>query len=115
MQYLVRFYQGKPHVIAHLVHRVDGIEGALCSHIPNPAAGEQSRNGRWDLTELLPPDVRICHVCQKLKRKLDNPLPARVEAELEKLALWDVRAADLQRQKMLAHYRQQQLQKAKKV
>ncbi len=108
MSYLVRFYQQQPHPIAHRVHKINGVESALCSQMPRPAAGDMTRNGRWELRETLPPNVRICHICQRIKQKLDNPLPARVERELEKLAQWDTRAAALQRQKMLIYYRSKQ-------
>jgi hypothetical protein len=110
MSYLVRFYQRKPHPIAHRVHQIGGVIGALCSKTPKPAVGDQTRSGEWELLETLPPEVRICHICQRIKQKLDNPLPERVERDLEKLALWDPRAAALQRQKMLAYYRAKQRQ-----
>lgn len=106
MEYLIRFHRGKPHQVVHHVHKVKGITGALCSPTAQPAAGDETLNGRWELYENLPPEVRICHICHKLKQKQDNPIPERVERELEKLALWDKRAADLQRQKMLNYYRQ---------
>lgn len=109
MSYLVRFYQGQPHRVAHRVHQVNGVEGALCSQTPRPATGDQTRSGEWELVETLPPGVRLCRVCQKIQHKLDNPLPLRVENELERLAFWDPRAAALQRQKMLAYYRDKQL------
>lgn len=112
MSFLIRFYQGKPHAVAHYVHRVNGIEGALCSQVPQPAVGTQSRHGDWVLLETLPPNVRICQICKKIKHKLDNPLPERVEQELEMLARWDPKAAAFQRKKMEAHYRQQQLKKS---
>ena len=112
MSYLIRFYQEKPHSVAHYVHRVNGIEGALCSQIPEPAVGTQSQQGEWVSLESLPPKVRICQICQKVKHKLDNPLPERVEQELAMLARWDPKAAALQREKMEAHYRQQQLKKS---
>ncbi len=105
MEYLVRFRVGKPHTVAHHVHRVKGITGALCSQSPKPAVGSRSQNGAWELTENLPPNVRICFICQRRKQKLDNPIPERIERELEKLALWDSRAAAIQRQKMLDYYR----------
>jgi hypothetical protein len=70
--------------------------------------GDQSLKGTWQRLEVLPPQVRLCTVCQKAQHKLDNPLPARVEQELLLLARWDVKAADLQREKMMAHYRQRQ-------
>ena len=108
MAYLVRFRWRKPHEIAHYVHKVNGVEGALCSATPAPAVGDQNQGGRWELLENLPPHVRLCHLCQKRKQKLENPLPERVERELEKLARWDARAADLQRQKMLDYYRHRQ-------
>ena len=109
MSYLVRFYRETPHPIAHYVHKIDGVTGALCSQTPKPAVGQQSRNGVWELLEALPADVRLCQVCQKIKHKLDNPLPDRVERELKLLALWDPRAAAIQREKMVAFYRQKQL------
>ena len=105
MGYLVRFRLGKPHIVAHHVHKIAGIEGAFCSNTPAPAVGDQSQSGNWELVETLPPQVRICRICAKIKHKLDNPLPPRVESELEKLALWDPRAAAIQREKMLAFYR----------
>ena len=108
MAYLIRFYQGQPHRVAHYVHEVNGVVGALCSRKPKPAVGDQPRSGRWEMVSALPPGVGVCLICQKRKQKLDNPLPARVERELELLARWDVRAADLQREKMLATYRQKQ-------
>ena len=111
MSYLVRFYQRKPHPIAHRVHQIDGVTGALCSQTPKPAVGDRTRSGEWELLETLPPEVRICHICQRIKQKLDNPLPERVERDLAKLAQWDPRAAVLQRQKMLAYYRAKQLQR----
>ncbi len=106
MTYLVRFHRGKPHLVSHHVHKVKGVTGALCSPVPKPADGDETQNGRWELLENLPPGVRVCHICQKIKHRLDNPLPVRVQRELEKLALWDEQAAALQRQKMLAYYRQ---------
>lgn len=109
MSYLVRFYQQKPHPIAHRVHQIDGVTGALCSQTPKPTAGDRTRSGEWELVETLPPGVRICHICQRIKQKLDNPLPERVERDLEKLAFWDPRAAAIQREKMIAFYRQKQL------
>ena len=108
MDYLVRFQQGNWHRVAHYVHEVHGVVGVLCSRKPKPAVGDQPRNGRWELVTALPPDVRVCLRCQKRKQKLDNPLPARVERELALLARWDARAALVQREKMLAHYRQKQ-------
>jgi hypothetical protein len=108
MSYLVRFYQRKPHPIAHRVHQIDGVTGALCSKTPKPAVEDRTRSGAWELLEALPPEVRICHICQRIKQKLDNPLPERVEQDLAKLAQWDLRAEALQRQKMLAYYREKQ-------
>jgi hypothetical protein len=99
---------GKPHQVVHHVHTVNGVTGALCSPAAKPAEGDETLSGYWELLENLPPKVRICLICQKLKQKLDNPIPERVERELEKLALWDARAADLQRQKMLDYYRHRQ-------
>ena len=83
--------------------------GALCSSTPKPAAGDQSRNGQWELLETLPPAVKICQICQRRKHKLDNPLPERVERELKMLARWDAKAAALQREKMMVFYRKKQL------
>ena len=114
MSYLIRFYQGKPHLVAHHVHKVNGIEGALCSQVPQPAVGTQSRHGDWVTLETLPPKVRICQICQKVRHKLDNPLPERVERELEMFARWDPKAAALQREKMEAYYRQQRMRKSKR-
>ena len=111
MAYLIRIYQGKPHQVAHLIHSVNGVQGALCSPTPKPAVGDRSRSGLWEIVETVPPGVRVCRVCQRIKQKLDNPLPARVERELEMLARWDTRAAALQREKMLDHYRKLQLQR----
>ena len=108
MEYLVRFRRGKPHQVVHHVHSVRGVTGALCSPAAEPADGHETLGGRWELLENLPPGVRLCLVCQKLRQKLDNPIPERVERDLEKLALWDKRAADIQRQKMLVFYRRQQ-------
>ncbi|MFZ1395493.1 MAG: hypothetical protein WAS33_01285 [Candidatus Promineifilaceae bacterium] len=108
MTYLVRFRWRKPHEIAHYVHKVNGVEGALCSATPTPADGDKNQGGRWELLENLPPNVRLCHLCQKRKQKLENPLPERVERELEKLALWDPQAAERQRQKMLVLYQAKQ-------
>jgi hypothetical protein len=108
MEYLVRYRGGKPHQVVHHVHTVNGVTGALCSPAAKPAEGDETLSGHWELLENLPPKVRICLICQKLKQKLDNPIPGRVERELEKLALWDKRAADLQRQKMLDTYRRKQ-------
>ncbi len=105
MKYLVRYRLEKPHFIAHLVHETGGVTGALCSYKAKPAVGDRSQSGEWQLVDKIPPEVRLCQRCQKKKDKLDNPLPARVERELEKLALWDPRAAALQREKMLAYYR----------
>lgn len=105
MDYLVRIRLSKPHIIAHFIHEVDGVAGALCSKKPKPAVGDQTQSGTWELVSALPRDVRVCVVCQKRKEKIDNPIPARVEKELERLALWDPRAAEIQREKMLAHYR----------
>ncbi|MAT98683.1 MAG: hypothetical protein CL608_16190 [Anaerolineaceae bacterium] len=113
MEYLVRLRRGKVHLIVHHVHTVNGVTGALCSPTPKPSEGDKTLNGRWELLENLPPKVRICRVCQRLKQKLDNPIPERVERELEKLALWDKRAAALQRQKMLVTYRRQLTQRSK--
>jgi hypothetical protein len=104
MDYLVRFDKGKLHQIAHFVHEVNGISGALCSPQPKPVAGEQTQSGRWELVTAIPPTIKLCLVCQKRKQKLDNPLPARVEKELELLARLDPRAAAFQREKMLAQY-----------
>lgn len=106
MDYLVRFRQGNLHNVAHYVHQKQGVTGALCSQVPKPAVGDQTQSGQWELISALPPGVKICLVCQKRKQKLANPLPARVERDLEKLARWDVRAAAFQREKLLAHYRQ---------
>ncbi len=111
MEYLVRFNLGKPHVVAHYIHKVKGMTGALCSQTPKPAVGTRSQNGVWEITENLPSNVRICFICQKRKQKLDNPIPERVERELEKLALWDSRAAAIQRQKMLDYYRRKNMPK----
>jgi hypothetical protein len=108
MAYLVRFFQGRPHSIGHLVHKIDGVEGALCSQTPKPAVGNRTRSGEWERIEQLPPNTRICQICQRIKQKLDNPLPPRVERDLERLAQWDERAAALQRQKMLTYYREKQ-------
>lgn len=105
MEFLVRFQRGKPHQVVHHVHTVNGVSGALCSPTAQPAVDDETLSGQWELLEKLPLQVRICLICQKLKQKLDNPIPQPVERELEKLALWDERAADLQRQKMLDYYR----------
>jgi len=109
MDYLVRIRLSKPHIIAHFVHEIDGVVGALCSQKPKPAAGNRTQSGVWELVSALPSGVRVCLVCQKRKEKIDNPIPARVEKELERLALWDSRAAEIQRAKMLAYYRKKQL------
>ncbi len=101
--------------MAHWVHKVKGVEGALCSQTPKPAVGDRSRSGEWQLVETLPPQVRVCRVCERIKQKLDNPLPARVERELEMLARWDTRAAAFQREKMLAFYREQQLKRTSRT
>lgn len=111
MTFLIRIYQGKLHQVAHRTHTVNGVEGAQCSPTPKPAVGDRSRGGEWQLVETLPPQVRICRVCERIKQKLDNPLPARVEHELEMMARWDPRAAAFQREKMLAFYRDQQLKR----
>ena len=111
MTFLIRIYQGQPHHVAHRVHRVNGVEGALCSQTPKPAVGDRSQSGVWQLVETLPPKVRICRVCDRIKQKLDNPLPARVEQELEMMARWDARAAAFQREKMLVFYRERQLKR----
>ena len=108
MEYLIRFRRGKPHHVVHHVHTMHGVIGALCSPAAKPAEGDETLSGRWELLENLPPKVRICLICQKVKHKLDNPIPDRVEHELKRLALWDQRAADIQRQKMLAYYRNRQ-------
>lgn len=102
MSYLIRFHQGKPHHVAHYVHAINGIEGALCSQVPEPAVGTQSQQGDWVSLETLSPKVHICQICQKVKHKLDNPLPERVEQELKMPARWDPKAAALQREKMEA-------------
>ena len=70
--------------MVHHVHTVNGVTGALCSPAAKPAAGDETLSGHWELLENLPPKVRICLICQKLKQKLDNPIPERVERELEK-------------------------------
>ncbi|MBP6469264.1 MAG: hypothetical protein KBE23_11625 [Chloroflexi bacterium] len=106
MSYLIRLQQGKTHDIAHYIHEIDGVSGALCSRKPKPAVGDQTHNGIWLTVDELPPAVQICRTCQRIQHKLDNPLPERVERELEKLARWDPRAADRQREKMMAIYRQ---------
>jgi hypothetical protein len=111
MTFLIRIYQGKLHHVAHRMHTVNGVEGALCSQTPKPAVGDRSRSGLWEAVETLPPDVRVCRVCERIKQRLDNPLPARVERELEMMARWDPRAAAFQREKMLAFYREQQLKR----
>jgi hypothetical protein len=108
MDYLVCVRQSKPHHIAHYTHQIDNVVGALCSQKPKPAVGDRTQNGEWDLVSALPKGVRVCLVCQKRKQKLDNPLPARMERELELFARWDPKAAEFQRKKMLAHYREQQ-------
>jgi hypothetical protein len=106
VSYLIRFDQGKPHTIAHYIHEIEGVLGALCSQTPKPAVGDQSRSGTWQRLETLPAQVRLCTICQKVQHKLDNPLPKRVEQELLLLARWDPQAAALQREKMMAQYRQ---------
>ena len=106
MSYLIRFDQGKPHAIAHLIHEIDSVFGALCSQTPKPAIGDESRLGDWQRLEALPPQVRLCATCQKIQHKIENPLPERVEQELQLLARWDPQAAALQRERMMAHYRQ---------
>ncbi len=111
MTYLVRFRLGKPHLVAHHLHQVSGVASALCRQTLMPGLGDPAKSGLWEIAELLPPQVRICRVCERLKHKLDNPLPARVERELELLARWDRRAAALQRKKMLTHYRNEQLKR----
>ena len=108
MDYLVRIRMSKPHIIPHYVHEVAGVTGALCSQIPKPAVGNRTLNGEWELVSALPTGVRVCLVCQRRREKLANPIPARVEKELEKLALWDPRAAAIQREKMLVYYRKKQ-------
>lgn len=113
MSYLVRFDRGRPHHIAHRLHEVQGVAGALCSQIPTPAVGQTSRSGRWEVLEMLPEEVRICHVCAKIQQKLENPLPARAEEELRRLALWDPAAAERQRQRLLAYYREKMRPKRK--
>lgn len=105
MEYLVRSRWRKFHDVAHYVHKVNGVVGALCSSTPSPAVGDINQGGRWELLENLPPNIRLCHLCQKRKQKLENPLPDRMERELQKLALWDQQAAERQRQKMLAIYK----------
>jgi hypothetical protein len=109
MDYLVRIRLNKLHTIAHYVHEIDGVTGALCSQQPKPAVGDRTQGGEWELVDALPKGVRVCLVCQQRKEKIDNPLPARMEKELEKLALWDPKAAAFQREKMLAHYRKEQM------
>ena len=108
MDYLVRYRQGKLHHVAHYVHEIDGVVGALCSRKPKPAVGDQTQSGQWELVSDFPSGTKICLVCKKRKHKLDNPIPARVERELELLARWDLRAEKIQRAKMLAYYRQKQ-------
>ena len=105
MDYLVRLRLGKAHTVAHHVHQVNGVTGALCSTSPKPAEGDESLSGRWEVLYALPKGVRICQVCAKMKQRLDNPLPPKVEKELEMLARWDPRAAERQREKMIATYR----------
>lgn len=107
MSYLIRFDQGKPHTIAHFIHEIDGIFGALCSQTPKPAVGDESRLGIWERLEALPPQVSLCAICQKIQHKIENPLPERVEQELQLLARWDPQAAARQREKMMTHYRPQ--------
>jgi hypothetical protein len=109
MTYLIRFRLGKPHLVAHHLHNVSGVAGAFCSQTLMPGVGHPAKSGTWEIAESLPPQVRVCRVCERLKHKLDNPLPARVERELELLARWDTRAAALQRKKMLTYYRNKQL------
>lgn len=104
MAYLVRFPWRKLHEKAHYVHNVNGVMGALCSSTPKPAVGEENKGGRWELLENLPPNVRLYHLCQKRKQKLENPLPERMERELQKLVLWYQQAAERQGQKMLVLY-----------
>ncbi|PID84944.1 MAG: hypothetical protein CSB13_10585 [Chloroflexi bacterium] len=111
MDYLVRTHLHKVHPIAHYVHERNGRVGALCSPKPTPAVGERTQSGEWGLVDALPPHVKVCLVCQKRKAKLEDPLPERVKKELERLAWWDPRAAAIQRQKALAHYRKQLLSK----
>ena len=106
MDYLVRIHQGKSHLVAHYVHEVNGIVGALCSRKPTPAVGEQTQMGQWELVSALPSHTRVCLICRKRKQKIDNPLPARVERDLERLAQWDPRAGKIQREKMLKFYRE---------
>jgi len=106
MDYLVRFGQKRLHRIAHYVHEVDGTTGALCSHHAKPAAGERSQSGQWDIVSAIPPNIKVCQICQKRKQKIDNPLPDHVEKELELLTRLDPRAAKIQREKMLSIYRQ---------
>jgi hypothetical protein len=108
MDYLVRIRLDKTHRVAHYVHEVTGVVGALCSQKPKPAVGDQTQSGQWKLVSALPAGVQICQVCQKRKQKLDNPLPTRVERDIELLSRWDPRAAELQRKKMLAYYQQKQ-------
>ncbi len=106
MSYLIRLQQGKTHDIAHYIHEMDGVSGALCSRKPKPAVGDQTLNGIWITVDELPPAVQICRACQRMQHKLDNPLPERVEQDLEKLARWDPQAANRQREKMMDIYRQ---------
>jgi hypothetical protein len=107
MSYLIRFDQGQPNPIAHLLHEINGVTGALCSQTPKPAVGDESQKGKWQRLEALPAKVRLCTVCQKIRHKLNNPLPERVEQELALMAKWDEKAAARQREKMLAHYRRE--------
>jgi hypothetical protein len=71
------------------------------------AVSDESQKGKWQRLEALPPKVRLCGTCQKIRHKLDNPLPERVERELALLAKWDAKAGALQREKMMALYRQE--------
>lgn len=105
MNYLVRYSGDKPNNIAHRVHTVKQTSGALCSTKAKPHAGEWSQKGEWQLVEALPAGVRLCKNCEQAHYRQQNPLPARVERELELLAKWDTRAAAIQRQRMLEKYR----------
>lgn len=108
MSYLVRAHPRKQHPIAHRANKIDGTTGALCSQQGKPSAGDWSKQGEWQLVDALPPGVRLCHRCQRIQQKIDDPLPKRVKQELEMLARWDARAASIQRAKMIARYRPKQ-------
>lgn len=104
MPFLVRFAGDTPHNVAHHTHEINNKIGALCSSSPYPAVGEQSQKGEWRFVDDLPQEVVLCKNCYRAKAKKENPLPARVQRELELLAKWDPKAAARQKERMMVKY-----------